>query len=62
MTILDAIKNEDTNARVSYGDRWLIYNDIEKFMVYGRRNNQKISRVYYEGTDEEEAIKELLNQ
>jgi hypothetical protein len=63
MTILDALKREENDVRVTCGNRWLVFTNFsEEFIVYGREYYKKKSIVYYQGDSEEEAIKELLNQ
>jgi len=60
MTILQALKSEDVNVRVTNGYRWLVYNILDTFIVYERKYNAKKSTVLYCGKDEELAVKHLL--
>jgi hypothetical protein len=61
MNIIEALAREDQDVRVTCGNRWLVlYKNI--FTVFGREYHKVGTRCYYEGTSEEEVIKELLNQ
>lgn len=65
MTILDALKREENDVRVTCGNRWLViekWNEESWFVVYGREYCQKNTRLFYKGNDEEDAISILLDQ
>ncbi len=58
-TILDLLKSHD--ARVTYGNKWLVYND-GVFVVYGRKPYQKYTRIFIETEKEVEAINALCER
>ena len=60
MTILDALKKDDLNVRVTIGDRWLYIDQDFLFVVREhqyRKNNTKVL-IYTES--EEKAVEVLL--
>lgn len=63
MTIIDALKREDQDVRVTCGNRWLVFTNFsEEFIVYGREYHKVKSIVHYQGDNEDEAVKSLLDQ
>jgi hypothetical protein len=44
------------NARISYGNRWLVMDVYEKYTVYEHRYCAKKVTVLYDGNKESEAI------
>lgn len=58
MNIQQALKN--TNARVVYGNRWLIKSSTNQYEVHEKKPRQHYSRMLIETNDEEIAVKILL--
>ena len=62
MTIIEALKREDKNVRLSYGDRWLIWDEtIDNWVVYERKYAAKSTKIFYSGDNEGDAVLGLLS-
>lgn len=64
MNIQEAVKSH-FNARLVYADKWLVceLGSVDEFVVYQRKYGSRASRAsreVYRGTDENEAVAELL--
>lgn len=62
MKIVEALKDEDIlNIRLSYEDRWLIYDaNISRFIVLQRKYRARRTVCLMQTSDEDEAVKVLL--
>ena len=59
MDIREFLQRE--NARLSYEDKWLVFNDDGEYEVYQHKYGKKGVRVLYRGSNENEAIMTLKN-
>lgn len=65
MKIIDALLKENGIRLSNSNGRWLIIDDVyspPEFVVYERRAYAKTTTEVYRGSDEEEAVKALLNE
>ena len=62
MTILDALRQEFSQVRVSCGDRWLVVNDDGKFVVYSHPYGAKKTRTLLTTINEDAAVACLLGK
>lgn len=60
--IIDALKNEENNLRVSNGERWLVWDNEKRWQVMSRKYGQKKTRLIVAGFNEKESVEELLNE
>ena len=60
MTIIDALKAEFTYARVTNGDKWLVW-DGSEWVVYQKKAYQRGTATLYRGDSESDAVEALLN-
>lgn len=61
MNIIGALKSEDTNLRISNGNKWLIYNSFrQEWIVYESKRYARVSQELISTQNEEIAIKKLL--
>jgi recombinational DNA repair protein RecR len=58
MNIIEALKTQ--NARVSYGNKWLVVTEDEMFRVYEHPYRAKKAMCLIQTDSEDEAIEELL--
>ena len=58
MKILEALKNE--NARVSYGNKWLVVTEDNMFRVYEHPYRAKQSVCLIQTDSEDKAVEELM--
>jgi len=55
MTIIEFLKQE--NAKISYGDKWLFYEDyFEEYVVMQRKYRTKENKILIRTNNEEKAI------
>jgi hypothetical protein len=60
MTIREALLSDEIRClRVEYGDRWLVGSSGE-FTVYEHPYRARRNEVLYQGTDEEKAVRLLI--
>lgn len=60
MKIIDVLK--ETNARVSVGNRWLVWNDADLWVVYEHTYYAKRVKTICVTADEDEAVAALLDE
>ena len=53
---------EDTNARISLGNRWLVYDVDDGWTVYEHKPYAKKTKILIQTDREEDAITKLVNQ
>jgi len=59
--IIQALKQD--GVRIDNMGRWLIWDDIShEWAVYGRDHGQRKTRTFYQGDDEERAVRYLLRK
>ena len=51
---------EDTNARITFGNRWLVFDTDEGWTVYERKYNAKRTTVILQTKCEEDAVNALI--
>ena len=64
MNIAQALKDEDSNLRISAtNNRWLVWdNTINLWVVYSRPSHAKKTITVYTGADEQTAVALLLEE
>lgn len=63
MTIVDLLKDEDAQARVSIGWRWLVWDNLAaSWQVLERQPYQKKTRIVAFTPSEKDAVKALMDQ
>ncbi len=62
MTIIEALKDENNlNLRLSIGNKCMFYDiSSQQWIVASKKYRGQTNIIIYEGTDEEEAVKLLL--
>lgn len=59
MTIKQALQSQTKDIRVTYGDRWLVWNGKE-WVVYERKRHAKTTKVAIATDNEERAVRYLV--
>jgi hypothetical protein len=58
MTIIDALK-ETTGTRVTCGNRWLVWNDTDGWLVYEHKPYSRVTTEVIETQNESDAVEKL---
>ena len=60
MTIIDVLKDENRDVRVTCGYRWMVY-VYGEYRVYERKTYAKHTKILIETESEEEAVRVLVS-
>lgn len=63
MKIIEALKNDEHNLRISYGNRWLEWSEYHSlWVVYERKRDPHSTPIVIATDDEEKAVAALLGE